>query len=123
MFIIALPLQYAIQLQLLGGIWISQTIPAVVVGLYTRWFNEWALLIGWACGIIAGTWMAASTHFQSAIFPLSVDGLTVPGYAALYALALNFIVSALLTPLLRPLPSGADETKDSDYKFEPSPAR
>jgi SSS family solute:Na+ symporter len=49
-FIIFLPLQYAIQLQLLGGIWISQTIPAVIVGLYTRWFNPWALLAGWACG-------------------------------------------------------------------------
>ena len=33
-FIIFLPLQYAIQLQLLGGIWISQTIPSVIVGLY-----------------------------------------------------------------------------------------
>ena len=30
LFIIFLPLQYAIQLQLLGGIWISQTIPAVI---------------------------------------------------------------------------------------------
>jgi solute:Na+ symporter, SSS family len=29
-FIIFLPLQYAIQLQLLGGIWISQTIPSVI---------------------------------------------------------------------------------------------
>jgi solute:Na+ symporter, SSS family len=32
-FIIFLPLEYAIQLQLLGGIWISQTIPAVIIGL------------------------------------------------------------------------------------------
>src|ERR1700704_2423958 len=38
-FIIFLPLEYAIQLQLLGGIWISQTIPAVIIGLYTRWLN------------------------------------------------------------------------------------
>jgi len=50
LFIIFLPLQYAIQLQLLGGIWISQTIPAVIVGLYTRWLNPWALIIGWAAG-------------------------------------------------------------------------
>ena len=49
-FIIFLPLQYAIQLQLLGGIWISQTIPAVIIGLYTRWFNPWALIVGWGAG-------------------------------------------------------------------------
>ena len=90
LFIIFLPLQYAIQLQLLGGIWISQTIPAVILGLYTRWLNPWALIIGWAAGLISGTWMAASLGFQSAVFPLVVDGLTVPGYAALYALAINF---------------------------------
>src|SRR5581483_3016658 len=35
-FIIFLPQQYAIQLQLLGGIWIIQTLPSVIIGLYTR---------------------------------------------------------------------------------------
>src|SRR5262249_1063860 len=49
-FIIFVPTQYAIQLQLLGGIWIIQTVPAVLLGVYTRWFNDWALLVGWAAG-------------------------------------------------------------------------
>ncbi|CAH2775630.1 MAG: Na+/solute symporter [uncultured Caballeronia sp.] len=35
-FILVLPLTYAIQLQLLGRIWIIQTLPALVFGLYTR---------------------------------------------------------------------------------------
>src|SRR5262249_53554530 len=124
-FIIFLPLQYAIQLQLLGGIWISQTIPAVIVGLYTRWLNPWALLIGWACGIVAGTAMAASTGFQSAVFPLPIDGWTVPGYAALYALALNFVVSIVLSAVLNVTSSarGTDETADGDYRFEPVEAK
>ena len=119
-FIIFLPLQYAIQLQLLGGIWISQTIPAVIVGLYTRWLNPWALLVGWAAGIVAGTAMAASTHFQSAVFPLAIDGFTAPGYAALYALILNFAVSILLSALLNPVPvsRGSDETAAGDYRFD-----
>ena len=118
-FIIFLPLQYAIQLQLLGGIWISQTIPAVIFGLYTRWFNPWALLIGWAAGLIVGTGMAATTGFQSATFPLTIDGLTMPGYAALYALALNMLLSAVLSPLLnRALAGkGSDETSPADYRF------
>ena len=121
-FIIFLPLQYAIQLQLLGGIWISQTIPAVIVGLYTRWFNPWALLIGWACGLVSGTWMAGSLHFQSAVFPLAIDGLTVPGYAALYALAINFAMSIVLSMALNRIETtrGADETASSDYHYVPS---
>jgi SSS family solute:Na+ symporter len=118
LFIIFLPLQYAIQLQLLGGIWISQTIPAVIVGLYTRWFNPWALVIGWAAGLIAGTWMAASLSFQSAVFPLAVDGFTVPGYAALYALAINFAVSIVLSLLFNPILAtrGTDLTSAADYR-------
>jgi SSS family solute:Na+ symporter len=118
-FIIFLPLQYAIQLQLLGGIWISQTIPAVIVGLYTRWLNPWALIIGWAAGLIAGTWMAASLSFQSAVFPLAVDGFTVPGYAALYALGINFAVSIVLSFLLNPIRAarGTDQTSAADYRL------
>jgi solute:Na+ symporter, SSS family len=119
-FVIFLPLQYAIQFQLLGGIWISQTIPAVIVGLYTAWFNPWALIIGWAAGFTTGTLMAASTGFQSAVFPLALDGLTVPGYAALYALGINFGVSIVLTPMLNLLPQsrGKDETLPADYHFD-----
>jgi SSS family solute:Na+ symporter len=118
-FIIFLPLQYAIQLQLLGGIWISQTIPSVIVGLYTRWLNPWALLVGWAVGLSVGTWMAGTTGFQSATFPLQVDGFTMPGYAALYALALNFAVSIVLSPVFNRLQAtrGTDETAPTDYQF------
>jgi SSS family solute:Na+ symporter len=119
-FVIFLPLQYAIQLQLLGGIWISQTIPSVIVGLYTRWLNPWALIIGWAAGLVSGTWMVASNGFQSAVFPLAIDGLTIPGYAALYALAINFAVSIVLSLLLNPvrMTRGTDRTSAADYRFD-----
>ncbi len=40
---------------LLGGIWILHTFPALVGGLFTRWFHRWALLAGWAVGMIHGT--------------------------------------------------------------------
>jgi len=118
-FIILLPLQYAIQLQLLGGIWISQTIPAVIFGLYTRWFNPSALLIGWGTGLAVGTWMAGTTGFQSAVYPLHVDGLTVPGYAALYALGLNIALSLVLSPLFNRIRAskGTDQTVPADYRL------
>ena len=47
--------QNAINFQLLGGIWILQTFPAIVFSLYTRWFHRWALLAGWAVGMVYGT--------------------------------------------------------------------
>ena len=48
LFVFFLDRTAAINFQLLGGIWILQTLPAVVIGLYTRWFHRWALLLGWA---------------------------------------------------------------------------
>ena len=87
-FIIFVPTQYAIQLQLLGGIWIIQTVPAVLLGVYTRWFNDWALLVGWAAVTIAVTAMAAATNFTPT-YPLAIDGWTFPGYTALYTLVLT----------------------------------
>src|SRR6202521_4952068 len=77
-FIIFVPTQYAIYLQLLGGIWIIQTLPSVILGAYTRWFNDWALLVGWAAGIIAGTGMAATVNLTPT-YPLQLAGYTFPG--------------------------------------------
>ncbi len=50
LFVLALDKQNAINMQLLGGVWILQTLVAIVAGLYTRWFHRWALLAGWAVG-------------------------------------------------------------------------
>jgi solute:Na+ symporter, SSS family len=114
-FIVFVPLQYAIQLQLLGGIWIIQTLPAVMIGLYTRWFNSWALLIGWAAGTIAGTYMAVAVNFAAA-YPLAIGGWTFPGYTALYTLILNLAIAIVLTPVLNALSAKpTDQTVAADY--------
>ena len=39
-FVLTLDKQNAINFQLLGGIWILQTFPAIVFSLYTRWFHR-----------------------------------------------------------------------------------
>ncbi|MDE2466073.1 MAG: sodium:solute symporter [Alphaproteobacteria bacterium] len=96
-FALALPHTYAIQLQLLGGIWIIQTLPAVLLALYTRLLEPLALLVGWVTGIGAGTAMAFSLHFKSSIYPLHIAGVTVPCYAALSALLLNMAVSLVFS--------------------------
>jgi len=116
-FILFVPTQYAIQLQLLGGVWIIQTLPAVIIGLFTRWFHGRALTLGWVAGMTAGTLMVASLKFATSTFPLHLMGLTIPGYAALYALILNLVVSTLATLAMRAggyLPP-ADRTIPSDY--------
>src|SRR6185437_10282998 len=96
-FVLSLDRQNAINFQLLGGIWILQTFPALVFGLYTRWFHRWALLTGWAVGMISGTIMAASQHF-TAIFPLHLwGGRVIPGYTAFYAFIANILVTIILT--------------------------
>jgi len=116
-FIVFVPTQYAIQLQLLGGIWIIQTLPAVMFGAYTRWFNDWALLVGWAAGTALGTIMAAAVHFTPT-YPVVLFGFTFPGYTAFYTLILNLVVAIVLTPLFNALSTRRaplDETLAADY--------
>ena len=98
-FILAIPQDYAIQLQLLGGIWMIQLLPPIVLGLYTRGFNPIALLLGWIAGTAIGTYMAATQGFASSVYPLAIFGVTVPGYAALYSVVINLIVAVVLSPL------------------------
>jgi SSS family solute:Na+ symporter len=90
----------AIEFQLLGGSWIVQIFPAVVLGLYTTFFHRHALLAGWAAGLVAATWMAQSTNFTTTIFQLHA-GITLPGYIAFYALLINLAVAAVATLVLR----------------------
>jgi solute:Na+ symporter, SSS family len=116
-FILFVPTQYAIQLQLLGGIWIIQTLPAVMLGVYTRWFNAWALLVGWAAGTFAGTAMAISAHLTPA-YPLSFGDYNFPGYSAFYTVILNLLLAIVLTPVFDAMSARRvpiDETVAADY--------
>jgi SSS family solute:Na+ symporter len=114
-FIIFVPTKFAIYLQLLGGIWIIQTLPAVMLGVYTRWFNDWALLVGWAAGIVAGTLMAIATNLTPT-YPLAIAGYTFPGYTALYTVILNLVVAIVLTPVFNAMArKPSDDTVTADY--------
>jgi len=115
-FVLELQTTYAIQLQLLGGIWICQTVPAVLLALYVR-LDPRALLAGLAVGIGLGTWMVAQLGFKSSTYPLHILGVTVPCYAAVSALVANLAVSWLLTVVFRTTTGAAvtDETMAEDY--------
>lgn len=122
-FILFLPNTFAIDFQLLGGVWILQTLPAVFLGLYTSWFHRQALIIGWAVGMIIGTWMAIVQNFQSSVYPLSFGGITISVYAALAALVVNLFLVITLTPLLRifGVSRGQDATTPADFEAHPVP--
>jgi solute:Na+ symporter, SSS family len=121
-FVLTMDKQNAINFQLLGGIWILQTFPAIVFSLYTRWFHRYALLVGWAAGMVYGTIEAykvinpaTGKHFGGSL--ALIPGLDQMGYIAMTAFALNLGVAIVLTAVLRTtkFSNGTDETRPSDY--------
>jgi SSS family solute:Na+ symporter len=100
-FILASSARYAIELQLLGGVWIMQMVPAILCGLFTRWFRGTALLAGWAAGMAAGTAMVVSLGMKTSVFPIHLSGHTFAVYAALPAAVINLIVTALVSTVSR----------------------
>ncbi len=121
LFIILLRKEYAINMQLLGGIWIIQTFPAMIFGLYTRWLDPKALLLGWAAGMTCGTWMAYSVGFTP-IFRLEIFGTVIPAYIAIYSVILNFAVSIALSLVFNASArTRNDETIPADYATETGP--
>jgi len=126
LFAVELHTQFSINLQLLGGVWILQIAPMLIVGLYTRWFHRWALLTGWFAGMIYGTIAAYNvkdatlSHWASSsdiVFGHSV-------YIGFTAIIINIVVSVVLTLVFKALrvPAGTDETLPHQYTADPETA-
>jgi SSS family solute:Na+ symporter len=121
-FVLTLDKQNAINFQLLGGIWILQTFPAVVFSLYTRWFHRYALLTGWAVAMVYGTVEAyrvtnpvTGKNFGGSI--AEIPGLGELGYIAMTAFVLNLVITVVLSAILNAakVSNGQDETIPFDY--------
>jgi SSS family solute:Na+ symporter len=132
--ILGLDPQFSIDLQLIGGVIILQTLPAVALGLFTRWFHRGGLIAGWMAGMATGMWtlwtipqtvvtadgpQVIREHFGGSAFRLSELGFdtTTTVYAGFVAVLVNLVVAALVTIALRALgtPDGADSTGAGDY--------
>jgi SSS family solute:Na+ symporter len=127
LFILVLDPQFSIDLQLIGGVIILQTLPSVGLGLLTRWFHRGALIAGWAAGMIAGLLMLYTTenpatgkkHFGGSAYSLSDLGfdtkLTV--YVGIIALLVNVVVALVLSLILKAVrvTDGVDATRGVDY--------
>jgi len=132
--------QFSIDLQLIGGVIILQTLPAVGVGLYTRWFHKWGLVAGWVVGMGLGMWMLYQIknpathhqHFGGSAFALSnwfdptSIGLNAKTtvYVGFVAVVANLLVAVIVTALCKALrvADGVDSTSPSDYDHDPSPS-
>jgi SSS family solute:Na+ symporter len=132
--ILALDPQFSIDLQLIGGVIILQTLPAVALGLFTRWFHRIGLIAGWAAGMIVGFWtlwtvpqvvvtkagvQTVREHFGGSAFKLSELGLDTKYtiYAGFVAVVVNLLVAIAVTAVLRRTGSvdAEDATSDDDY--------
>lgn len=135
--ILALDPQFSIDLQLIGGVIVLQTLPAVAVALYTRWLHSWAVIAGWAVGMLVsfvtlyripqrtfgadGTITVTKAHFGGSAFPLSDLGFSTRAtvYVGVVALLANLLVCVVGTLLLKGrVPEGADLTRRDDYDAE-----
>jgi SSS family solute:Na+ symporter len=127
--IVSLKVSFAIEFQLIGGVIVIEILPAVVLGLYTRWFHRWALVAGWVVGMGLSIYMLYVTpgkttaHFGSASFAFSTWGIStkLTIWTGIVGLIANLIVATVLTPLFARLPRGRDETAPADYEAAEAP--
>jgi SSS family solute:Na+ symporter len=137
LFIIGIDPQYAIDLQLIGGVIILQTLPAVAIALYTKWLHRWALVAGWVVGMGWGMIMlygipnpaSGRAHFGGsalALKELSIvgwhpfGGSTVQIYVGFVALVANLLVALVVTLVVRrfDVSNGHDDTTGEDYHVD-----
>jgi solute:Na+ symporter, SSS family len=133
-FVVAFDQQFSIDFQLIGGVIVLQTLPAVALGLYGTWLHRYALVAGLVCGLGVGIGMLYSVpqrgvdgtviraHFGGSAWPLSSFGLHTDQsvYVGIVAVAVNLAVAVVLTPWLRVLrvPAGRDATRPRDYVLD-----
>ncbi len=90
----AFPLTYAVQLQLLGGIIILQTLPSIFLALVTNKMNKYAVMAGLLAGLATGIyWMEVANNFSVWKTTLiSTTSALGPFFIGLLALGVNLII-------------------------------
>jgi SSS family solute:Na+ symporter len=137
LFIVVVDPQFSIDLQLIGGVIILQTLPAVAIALYTRWLHRWALVAGWLAGMAYGLYLlyqipnpaAHRLHFGGSALTLDkvtffgihlFGGSKVQIYVGFVALVVNLVVAVIASAVLRAtsVSNGVDETEELDYEAD-----
>ncbi|TWP52947.1 sodium:solute symporter [Lentzea tibetensis] len=136
-FIVFIDPQFSIDLQLIGGVMILQTLPSVAIALYTRWFHIWGLVAGWFAGMGYGMYLLYNIpsadgkrpHFAGSA--LALDKLSLFGwhpfsgsatqiYVGAVAVVLNLLVAVVVTLIAKRTHvfNGTDQTDPSDYHVD-----
>jgi SSS family solute:Na+ symporter len=100
-------------------VWILQLAPMLIGGLFTRWFDRYALLLGWLAGMAFGTIAAYNSASATASHWASSSDLELGHtvYIGLSAVLINLVIAVILTVIFRAakVPQGADETLPHQY--------
>ena len=121
-FIFIIQATYSLQLQLVGGIIILQTLPAIFLALYTTKLEKWSVGTGWAVGMIVGIALLLYSNFVQFKFP-SIETVFFKFntplsflYIGLIALSINLVIAilgSLLVGKLKSAPSVKPSTTGS----------
>jgi solute:Na+ symporter, SSS family len=133
-FVLFVDPQFSIDLQLIGGVIILQTLPSVAIALYTRWLHRWGLVAGWIVGMGWGLYLLytipnpanGKQHFGGSALAtgnLSLfgwhpfAGSAVQIYVGAVALTANVVVAVIVTLIARQAKwfNGLDATNHGDY--------
>ncbi len=115
-FIFLISASSALQLQLLGGIIILQTLPAIFLTMYTKRLTKYGLIVGWVGGMGLGIYLAYAANVHNGVFKTFATSLFNfgapfgPMFVGLAALALNLLlvlVISIATGGLKKLPAAA----------------
>jgi len=136
-FVLFVDPQFSIDLQLIGGVIILQTLPAVAIALYTRWLHRWGLVAGWLVGMGWGMYLLYTipnpanghAHFGGSALALGnlslfgwhpFAGSTVQIYVGAVALIANLVVAVIVTLIARQAKwfNGLDQTNREDYSAD-----
>ncbi len=140
LFVVGIDPQFSIDLQLIGGVIILQTLPAVGIALYTRFFHRYALVAGLLAGLAYGMYLLynipnpanGKAHFGGsgiALSKISIFGWDAFGdskvaiYVGFVALFVNLLVAVLVSLVLRArkVAEGVDHTVAADYHADDGP--
>ena len=111
-FIFLISPTYSLELQLVGGIIILQTMPAIFIGMYSKWLNKFGVGVGWLVGMVSGVYMIYYANFVANSFP-SIETtffkFSTPFsflYIGLIALLLNLIFAVVITFIFHAMGKG-----------------